>query len=248
MSTPSQLDKLKEDWDVLLVLDACRFDELRALAPEVECVCSPATDTPGWLQHVAPLIEDATYFTANPVVSQEVVRGEVKLRLVDVWGEHFGDWTTASVQSVHPASVTSAYLMWRRQHDARRVVLHFLQPHTPYLGEAPLSFEWADGVHPNVYDKLADETLTWVGVREAYRASLGLAWQAIQNLAPHLQGSVVVTADHGELLGEGNLFGHGSEPRFDRAEVRQVPWLVLDVSRSVEMATVQRRLRALGYT
>lgn len=60
-------------------------------------------------------------------------------------------------------------------------------------------------------------------VKNYYRKDLELALQEVARLVEEVDGKVVVTADHGELLGENNEWGHyigGTEPG-----LLHVPWL-----------------------
>ncbi|MCK4284517.1 MAG: hypothetical protein KAX44_09390, partial [Candidatus Brocadiae bacterium] len=98
----------------------------------------------------------------------------------------------------------------------------------------------------------ANGGLDWDVVRKAYRANLQLVWDAVLQLAAsdvcqHLE--VVVTSDHGEILGEyGGQFGH--EAAWPYRELFEVPWLALkaehrEANRSG--STVESKLKALGY-
>jgi len=87
--------------------------------------------------------------------------------------------------------------------------------------------------------------LDWRLLRRAYQANLALAWNCAHQLAGRLTGRVVVTSDHGEILGEyGGQFGH--ESKWHYPELYRVPWLVVDVRRSPRMS-VEQKLAALGY-
>lgn len=60
-------------------------------------------------------------------------------------------------------------------------------------------------------------------VREYYTQDLRLALAEIARFIEHIDGKVVVTADHGELLGENNEWGHYIEGK--ESELLEVPWL-----------------------
>jgi hypothetical protein len=73
----------------------------------------------------------------------------------------------------------------------------------------------------NDYEKLAREKGEQQ-VKEYYRKDLRLALKEVKRLIESLDGKVVVTSDHGELLGEGG-WGHyiGGKEK----ELIEVPWL-----------------------
>ncbi|EHK01167.1 hypothetical protein HRED_02650 [Candidatus Haloredivivus sp. G17] len=60
-------------------------------------------------------------------------------------------------------------------------------------------------------------------VREYYRQDVRLALEQVQRMVKELDGKVVVTADHGELLGENGHWGH--KIGLENTELLEVPWL-----------------------
>ncbi len=271
------------DWDVLIVLDACRADYFRALlAPQIAAgdvrgdlttVRSPFVHTPGWIHRVGPLMErlNPVYFTANPVVDREVKRRGFNIELVSVWKTLWGDCTVEGIPSVHPFAVNGCVLGRRDFGDlkGRKVVVHYVQPHAPYIGRLPLKMgRFGQARHPfgRACHRLPrpDQAVkrgetTWETVRAAYAANLELVWGAARHLMDRLGGRCIVTADHGELLGEdGGKFGHEGNWRHD--ELFEVPWLVLRRGRDCsqqelsrpgasegEDEDMQSKLKALGY-
>lgn len=63
-------------------------------------------------------------------------------------------------------------------------------------------------------------------VREYYREDLRMALKEVERLVEELNGEVVVTADHGELLGENGEWGH--RIGLKKPELLEVPWLKVD--------------------
>jgi hypothetical protein len=65
-----QLTRLRAaDWDILIVLDACRSDSLRASAGwPIDTAVSPASCTPQWLQSAASrgIFESTHIISGNP--------------------------------------------------------------------------------------------------------------------------------------------------------------------------------------
>lgn len=259
-----QLQLLREtDWDALLVLDACRADCFREVCLKgAETVRSPGVCTAQWIAAAGPTLLErgALYFSANPVVDREVARRGLDLELVSVWDRHWGRFTRHRVPSVHPMSVNGVVLTHEEMGllKGRPAVVHYLQPHSPYIGEAPLAMaRWGRSRHefgrachalPRPDSAARRGKLNWEVLRRAYGANLRLAWNAALMLARSLSGRVVVTADHGELLGEDGRFGHEGHWRHDA--LLQVPWLELKAqseSPQAEGNGMKRKLEALGY-
>jgi hypothetical protein len=98
---------------------------------------------------------------------------------------------------------------------AKRKVIHFMQPHAPYITE-----EGFDGFMDVISGSKSIDDL-----RDAYIRNIEVVLPEVERLAEEMEGRVVVTADHGELLGEYGMFSH---PYGLRAkELREVPWHVI---------------------
>lgn len=269
-----QLTLLEQtQWDVLVVLDACRADVFSRVAPafgmgpRVGQARSPAVCTPGWLGRVKPLLRKrkAAYFSANPVVDREL--GQSGLRPISIWKDHWGRFTRLQIPSVHPLSVNGVVLTYRRLGlmKGQPWVVHYLQPHSPYIGVVPLAMARWGGRCPGPLGRACRRLtrpdvaagkgrLDWRLLRRAYRANLELACDAVRQLRASLPGTMVVTSDHGELLGEppeaGAAPAFGHECHWDHPLLRRVPWVVLPqdaAPRSDDEGAVRGRLRALGY-
>lgn len=80
----------------------------------------------------------------------------------------------------------------------------------------------------NNYEKLAREHGA-EQVKEYYRKDLRLALKEVEKLVEGLDGKIVVTSDHGELLGEKGEWGHSIGSK--RPELLEVPWLEAESAR-----------------
>jgi glucan phosphoethanolaminetransferase (alkaline phosphatase superfamily) len=59
-------------------------------------------------------------------------------------------------------------------------------------------------------------------ILEGYKSNLARVMEFVDMLGEELNGKTIVTADHGELLGENDLYGH---PGHSNLEIlRKVPW------------------------
>lgn len=213
-------------WETLLVLDACRWDAFRHVFSEVGyekahalgSIISPATNTLDWVRRnfvINPRREelrDVTVVSSNPFLS----RGYFEMEgwafpfasCVDLWRD---EWDEA-LDTVRPEVVVDAAL--REARVGTRLLVHFLQPHEPYLQ------------HPDIREtflRLDRDELDLDQALEAYEANLRLGLQHALRLADLLDGRVVITSDHGELFGEYGLFGH--PPSVYVPELTCVPWL-----------------------
>lgn len=137
----------ERDWDYLLVLDAARYDVFAAVYEEyfegtLRKFDSEASATPEWVDTHFEGFHDVTYFSANPFVNSlrlplkeagtvgyETTPAEHVARVVDVWDSGWNE----GLGTVRPEAVTREFMTERDRVDGR-TVLHFMQPHAPFLG------------------------------------------------------------------------------------------------------------------
>jgi Sulfatase len=150
----NRLEIVKEKWDHLIVLDACRYDYFEQVYEKYihgtllkkESIGSCTNE---WRDESFPgYYDDIVYISANPQISSKTsVYGYTA-------GEHFGDvyelWRDnwdASWGTVLPDKVTERALeIIGKTSSSKRVIIHYLQPHAPYIGAsfAPKGYAKAD--------------------------------------------------------------------------------------------------------
>lgn len=275
LSTERPTRVLDEEWDNLLILDGCRYDtfeECNTIDGDLQSRVSPGSQSWEFLRRnfSGESAHDVVYVTANPFSSRlEDDVFHALIDLLDAWDDQ--------LQTVLPGAVVEAALDAHDRFPDKRLIVHFMQPHYPFLGQRGRELD-VRGFHrdqedsfdePSVWQVLRHRQYDYEGVtrrtvKAAYRENLEVALPHVERLVAELPGRSVVTADHGNLLGERlypvpvREYGH---PRglYSPPLVR-VPWLVVDGGerRSVtseppvdtpdlEDEIVTRRLEALGY-
>jgi len=64
--------------------------------------------------------------------------------------------------------------------------------------------------------------------RKAYRGNVKLVLASIKRYLKHFPGQVVISADHGEMLGEGGLYLHKTDfPEWADTQLKTVPWMIV---------------------
>jgi uncharacterized cupin superfamily protein len=244
-----------DDWKYLIVLDACRYDAFEQCCT-IDGTLSKANSCAGSTREwaVNNFAEgdwsDVIYVSAAGWLSMpEIWRDDMGRdgvddhpfhHVEDVWD--YGDEEGWGKRAVRPERVREAATRLIANHPERRAIIHFLQPHTPLMGEKSLSRKEFDG-EGSVYEAMRRGQVSKETVWEAYLSNLEYALGELQELLKVLDGKVVVTADHGECFGEYNLFEHPSPlvpPAFE------VPWLELSKERDVDPASVATEEEALG--
>jgi hypothetical protein len=164
-----------------------------------------------------------------------------------------------------------------KRYPTKRLVVHFMQPHYPFVGEFGRSalpehqpFTGGgvikhEGASASIWQQLRDGTanVDIDAVWRAYRENLELVLPIALELQDRLDGRTVLTSDHGNEVGERGfpipmrLNGHDGGLR--TANLTKVPWVVFEAEerRDVEpgevavgeepAADVKDRLTALSY-
>lgn len=229
-SNPEGIDVLDRDWDVLVILDACRFDSYDDAQPfgnGVSKVRSKGTNTPQFLRSNFRFrtLHDTVYVSSNWWY----------LDLCDDIDSSVHDYVTVPHDAPHgyasyPATVTETALEAAETYPDKRLIVHYMQPHRPYLGAFGRErFGSLTDVDLNTVVRRADATPE--EVRRAYRENLEMVLEGVADLVAGLDGRIVVTADHGELLGERQSpipvrqYGHPEGVYVDA--LVEVPWHVV---------------------
>ena len=246
------------DWDVLVILDACRADSFQALVPEAESVESESIGTIQWIRdhHDIFVQRNAIYFTAMIPVKGWNLRHAHPLEVVPVcdwcWGKH----TAAALPALHPEAMNGAVLTYLKTHrlHKRPVIVHYGQPHVPLIG-APHIAAFPNKAYTGlklgaasmcwVWKQAVEGVIEWAELRAAYEANVALVWRSVQNLLRHMKGTAVITADHGTVFDEHGprARGHGHSARYPEQQI--VPWHVMQCGQNP--VTKAEQLEALGY-
>jgi hypothetical protein len=255
-----QLDRIANtEWDILVVLDACRVDTLREVAGwPVETAISPASCTPKWLTAVADCgTFDGTHIVAgNPQYAK--VDAKIGQKSLDrCWESHWEDSLQTTLPEPMLETVTDAV-----EDASNGVVAHLQPPHWPYV--AKLGNSWSLAYSDLGPWKTDGEKVVSVQVamerglidinkaRRAYKASVQSVWEVLcEYLSEWIHDGyrVIVTSDHGETFGRIREFGFYEHPcGCQIPPLVNVPWIELQpqINRTGS-ETVKNRLRALGY-
>ena len=267
----------KRDWDILIILDACRYDIFKEMSQKmlgknkVTKMISPATQTVEWLDKTFKEqdFSDVIYISSNPFVNSKGIIPEqggysfnannhFKI-IVDVWDT---GWNP-DISTVHPLDVNKAAIVSMDVRPKFRYIIHYMQPHSPYIFYGGLKTH----MHPvqnmqknlnpptdlSIFSKIANKFLsqetiwkigkslgrnpTWdlgklwfkygqEGIEKGYREDLKLVLNHIKKLIKlYPKKKIIITADHGERLGEKGNYGHGGKR--DKAVI-EIPWLELN--------------------
>lgn len=273
------------DWDLLVLLDGCRVDTLEHVADEtdidyidsVDSHKSVASTSREWLAKTftpdkRPEIENTAYVSSNPYTEEilssrnttgsrspfnpanwDTVDREDFLFLDEVWRDGWND----ELGTVPPRTVTDRAISAGREREPEQLIVHYMQPHQPFIGEQARSDDnaWIEG---NCWDALRRNDVTVERVMEAYRENLSVVLNDVELLLQNVEAeTAVISADHGNAFGEWGIYGHPNG--FLHPSVKEVPWVetegrdtrtyepTSELSANKTQRSTEERLQDLGY-
>ena len=230
---PQSIDVMNEDWDNLLILDACRADYFKSqneFNEPAKSVVSPGKMSWEFMKKAfrGEQFHDTIYITSNPFATRLPEDTFFKSEyLIDEWDDEIG--------TIYPEDIVSAGLEAHREYPNKCLIFHFMQPHRPYLG--PTAETLRERVDLKGYRNEGDGLQIWGAVKEgkvtieevrrAYSESLDIVLDVVEEFLERIDGKSVITADHGEMLGErvlpftSRVWGHSEG--FSTPTLREVP-------------------------
>lgn len=262
---PQGIDVFAEDWDNLLILDACRYDSFAHfnfdLPGELDYRYSRGSATREFIEanFRDQSLHDVVYVSANAWYQR--LRDEINANVYKFVNLEAEENQDEEVGIELPKTVSEHALTLEQEHPNKRLVIHYMQPHYPYIG--PIG---RDLINPKagMTKAILDSECSKNKVEAIYRENLEIVLDDIKSLLPQLPGKSVVTSDHGELIGDRSFpipyteYGH---PRGTYVEgLVKVPWFTYTNGERKEIVAedpqedvfatsdaVDNRLRNLGY-
>lgn len=212
---------------------------------------------------------ETLHITGNPF-TEYVLEEEEWYHLDEIWRTAWDEETG----TILPRTMTDRAIQAGRSENLGRLLVHYMQPHTPYRsleaeGERDIGkydeFDYVrlkalDSKRKTVWDLLRSGEISRDEAWDAYIDNLRWVLDNVKLLLENLDAErVVLTADHGDLFGEWSFYGH---PHYIRVpELVKVPWVNVtaedtngytpviteeDFQRDEDL-TVKERLEDLGY-
>lgn len=264
----SRTNIFTRDWDILLVLDACRTDLIEEVESEYDFlsngdeITSTGSNSPLWMrrtftdEHADEMAETA-YVNANPHSEFELNAADFR-QLDDVWKYAWDE----SLGTVPPRPVTDRAIATWREFDPDSMIVHYMQPHAPFVDNPTLGSELnldriGEKWNENIWELLQKGDISKEEVWTAYKDNLRSVLDDVELLLESVDAQkVVITADHGNAIGERGFYGHKTslvDP------VLRVPWYETTANKQneyeptqeqevpAEMREVESQLSALGY-
>jgi hypothetical protein len=244
-----------KDWDNLIILDACRpdfFEKCNDFNKKASRITSlGATSNEFFIKNFrGSQYHDTIYVTGN--VSIENIDNKSLHRIVKTYAD-----TKHHEKGFLPETTLNSAVEAYEEYQNKRLVVHFMQPHTPYLSERAAELrervsdeyeigfsqvEMVTGANqeyqsqiPNLLQAYKHGYISKNELEQVYADNLYLVLDYVEQLLNRIEGKTIITADHSESFGDfAELYGteiYGHKGYALSSELREVPWLVLDRDR-----------------
>jgi len=226
------------EWDNLIILDGCRLDTYQE-AVNLQADSRISAGSTSWEFLEENFSEgdrsDTVYISANPYTHPDLFKEHTGREIGEVFHEVFNllyddRYYSEEAGVVRPESVREVAELAAKLYPKKRLIIHFMQPHHPFLtsdSEPVKISKIGRGKHEldTPWEKAERGDLSHAKVSSLYKENLYLVWNEVEKLQESLTGTTVVTADHGNFLGEKGFYGHPG----GRSEkpVREIPWDVI---------------------
>jgi len=241
LTKPKRVRVVDEDWDYLIILDACRYDYFQKYIykflnnGKLEKKISLGSCTYEWLvKNFYEYYDDIIYVSANPFISNINFKGFKAtnhfFKVVPVWSYCWDEETG----TVHPQKVAEFVLSVKDKFPDKRIIAHFLQPHAPYIGSTRISQKEIclkdmtnkEDTINRIWEMVRKGEIPISKLKKAYVDNLELVLGVVKKLVCNLDGKIVITSDHGECFGELFVFGHPHSVYIK--ELVEIPWFVIE--------------------
>lgn len=265
---------MEEDWDTLVLLDGCRYDAFcrrTIFDGELQYRLSLGSSSEQFIERNflrGDEYHDTIYVTANPYV--HTIDENVFFDVIDLINDDSA-WDTDH-KTVLPSTVTDTAKRIHANHPDKRIIVHYMQPHFPFVGSKSEGLEYNTGIYGR-REKREPDAHIWNryqstigadvdGIWAAYEENLDIVLRSVRELLTGIDGRIVLSADHGNLVGDTMypipIRGYGHPNGIHVPELIQVPWQIIEngerrSTTAEEPNAYERdephveRLRDLGY-
>lgn len=265
-SHPEPTSIWEKDWDLLIILDACRVDWIEEVSGEypfldsIETIWSIGGHSKEWLDKTFKTIpqqtlSDTAYICANHNSGRI---DHLPFAVLD-------DLGSGQIEDEFPIApahvVTDRAVSIGRSGDFERVIVHYMQPHKPFFKTNSDRYDvtmedWSVGW--GLYNSFLSGNRTKKDVRRGFIKNLRYVLEEVSLLLDNFDApTTVISADHGNALGESLLWDH--HIGVQHPSIREVPWVITSASDKMTLSPkkyskselsedeLENRLKQLGY-
>lgn len=263
----------EREWDVLVVLDACRIDIIKDVNEEYPFIDnmveinSVGTKTTEWMERTfteeyVEKMNDTVYVAGNPNTARYLNQSQFAF-LDEVWRYAWDE----QLGTLPARPLTDRAIAVSRNRNPEWLIVHYMQPHEPFVQNPELggrsSSERIAGIageseeFESVWTRLQNGEIEKRALMDAYRSNLRYVLDDVALLLRSIDAEqVVISSDHGNAIGEFGQYGH--PPYTPLKCLKRVPWIETEANNksgyepTTERADattvdVEEKLKHLGY-
>jgi hypothetical protein len=186
--------------------------------------------------------------------------------LQEVWRDAWDN----DIGSIRPRPITDSAIKTAREDNPNKLIVHFMQPHHPFLSAPYLDSgsyiaegdEYRKKQSRTIWEKLEDGEVNEQVVQSEYKHNLRTVLEDVELLLNNIDSErAIITTDHGNALGEHGIYGH--QGNFPIDCLVEVPWYETSAqdershipsdgmehkdTNSIDSEQIKSRLSDLGY-
>lgn len=235
----------------MIMLDACRFDFFQEnysdyFQGRLTKAYTPTKFTPDWFDLFWNDYYNMTFYNAVEIA----MWGDVNYTPEEHFQEVIWCHENVGTNKIQDPWFLNSKIEESLEKDLpRKKLIRYLLPHAPYLGTELEDISKGEGQKRNLEKAFKAGTITEEDLKKAYRKNLRTGLAAARDLCEFLPEPIIITADHGEYLGDNPRDERLLHGRYmpDGPEINAVPWFEVKETKNIHEEEVRNRLEALGY-
>lgn len=240
----------QKDWDVLVLLDCTRRDMIQEIKDEYDFInnigehLTPGTSSANWMLYTFTKeyenqMSETLHVTGNPN-SEKYLNSSDFHHLEEVWRNNWSE----EHGTILPRPITNQAVRLYRNMNPNKMIVHYMQPHPPFVPNK--SVDSVEISVPNrspsgkTVEELAQSGYSRSELWELHVNNLRYVLEDVELLLSNIDAErAVISADHGQALGERGKWGHPGASTLDC--LRKVPWVKTSASDSGQHKPVKQR-------
>jgi hypothetical protein len=216
------------DWEILIIVDACRHDLFEEIERDCDNRISLGSSTQDYIkQNWNGDHDDVVYVTGNPMFSSARMEDLVGKEnpFFEIFRTYEENWDDEE-RTCLPEDVAKDAMTANKMFPEKKLVIHFIQPHYPFVGfefglDTGDAKEFMRHLGKDVWQLASMGEISDERVWSGYKHNLSVVMKEVEKLSETLDRDIVLTSDHGNMVGESGLYGHPRGKSWEK--LRKVP-------------------------
>jgi hypothetical protein len=225
----------EKEWDNLIILDAARHDTYQeTINTKSDSRITTESHSVGFIKENFSRGDwsDTVIITANPFYNESRFKKLTGRELNQTFETVFQVWDTDWNEehgTVMPKELVEKTKTAEKLFPEKKKIIHFMQPHYPFINSELEQHGYGDAIqsrdNEKIWEKAEKEKIGHSEAIKDYKKNHKIMKDHIRDVKEVIKGKTIVTADHGNFLGENGLYGHPGKSK--SKTLRKVPWDII---------------------